>query len=132
MWRMGLVTPWYVGSSWIRYQTHVSCISRRIYFTTESPRKPYNSFNTKESLLVVASDIFFQLHFHLDPKIHSTLMTLNSNNSQTLPFCFYACCSPGPFFPTKIFLFLWRVLGIFVTEFIFFSSVTPHHLIPLF
>ena len=30
LWRLGLVAPWHVGSSWTRDQTHVPCIGRQI------------------------------------------------------------------------------------------------------
>ena len=30
LWRIGLVAPWHVGSSWTRDRTHVPCIGRRI------------------------------------------------------------------------------------------------------
>ena len=32
LWHTGLGAPWYVGSSWIRDQTHVSCIGRWILY----------------------------------------------------------------------------------------------------
>ena len=41
LWRMGLVAPQHVGSSWTRARTHVSCIGRRIL----------NHWATREALL---------------------------------------------------------------------------------
>ena len=32
LWHVGLVVPWHVVSSWIRDQTHVSCIGRRMLY----------------------------------------------------------------------------------------------------
>ena len=32
LWHTGPVTPWHVGSSWIRNQTHVYCVGRKIIF----------------------------------------------------------------------------------------------------
>ena len=40
---MGLAAPWHVGYSQTMDQTHVSCISRQILYTTELPGKPQNS-----------------------------------------------------------------------------------------
>ena len=41
----GLVAPRHVGSFWTRDQTHVSCISRQIFFTTEPPGNPLYILN---------------------------------------------------------------------------------------
>ena len=41
LWLTGLVTPWHVGSSQTRAQTHVPCISRQIlnhWATREAPK----------------------------------------------------------------------------------------------
>ena len=40
LWLTGSVALRHVGSSWTRDQTLVSCIGRRIFFTTEPPGKP--------------------------------------------------------------------------------------------
>ena len=43
LWHMSLVVFRHVGSSWVRYQTCVSCMAGR-FFTTKPPRSPAELF----------------------------------------------------------------------------------------
>ena len=40
-WHMDLLTLWHVGYYWTRDQTHVSCIGRQIFFTTQGSPQPH-------------------------------------------------------------------------------------------
>ena len=50
LWRTDLEAPWHAGSSWIRDQTHVSCIGRWILYhwaTREAPQTGFMSGNSR-------------------------------------------------------------------------------------
>ena len=63
MWYIRLVALWYVGSSWARDQTHVSCIGRQILYHggTRDAQEYFSNISFKTILF-----IFFFLRFFFD------------------------------------------------------------------
>ena len=47
MWRVGLVAPWHVGSSWTRARTSVPCIGRRLLNHCTTREAPQHVFLNK-------------------------------------------------------------------------------------
>ena len=85
---MAYVSPYHVGSSWIRDQTHVPCMAVRVLIT-RPPGKPPIAF------LPLAFDEKPDVHHVIVSSLAALNMFLFDTNSLTiLCFCVYICIYP--------------------------------------